>query len=71
MRKYAKIEGMSCEHCATRITHALCEIDGISDVHVILKKNTAIFNCDSDVCNQEVIDIIESLGYIVKEVDWE
>ncbi len=71
MRKYAKISGMTCEHCASRIEHALCEIDGISDVHISIRKQMAVFDCDADVSNQEIIDVIESVGYVVKEVDWE
>lgn len=71
MKKYAKITGMSCEHCVARVTNALCEIEGISYVHVNLKKGIAIFDADEDVKNQEIIDAIEDAGYDVKEVDWE
>lgn len=71
MKKYVKIKGMSCEHCVARVTNALNEIDGISYVHVNLKKEIAIFDAHEDVQNQEIIDAIEDAGYEVKEVDWE
>lgn len=71
MKKYAKIIGMSCEHCVSRVTHALNDIDGISYVQVSLKNQIAIFDADEEVKNQEIIDALEDLGYEVKEVDWE
>ena len=71
MKKYAKIKGMSCEHCVARVTNALNEIDGISYVKVNLKKGIAVFDADEDVKNQEIIDAIEDAGYEIKEVDWE
>jgi copper chaperone CopZ len=71
MRKYAKIGGMTCEHCASRIIRALSEIEGISNVEIDLKKQVAVFEADAEVNNQEIIDMVEGEGYEVKEVDWE
>ena len=71
MKRYAKIIGMSCEHCETKVTHALNDIEGVSYVHINIKKGIALFDADEDVKNQEIIDAIEDAGYDVIEVGWE
>lgn len=35
------VTGMTCEACASTVTKALKKVDGVSDVKVDLKKNTA------------------------------
>ncbi len=71
MKKYVKIKGMSCEHCVARVTNALKEIEGISYVHVNLKKEIENFDAHEDVQNKEVNEAIEDAGYEIKEVEWE
>jgi copper ion binding protein len=71
MKKYVKIGGMNCGHCVSSIEHVLGQIEGISNIEVDLRKQTAVFDADTEVNNQEIIDMIESAGFEVKEIDWE
>ncbi|HEX3015347.1 MAG TPA: heavy metal translocating P-type ATPase [Desulfobacteria bacterium] len=60
------IVGMTCEHCVKRVTKALQNIAGISDVHVSLQENKATFCYDpAQVTLNQVQAAIEDAGYEV------
>jgi len=56
------IEGMKCQNCANRIDNELNSIQGINS-KVSLKEKTVIVKADHNVIDQEIIDIINHLGY--------
>lgn len=68
MEKRMKIEGMSCDHCATRIEEKLSQLDGIYSIKVDLENKEAILKINKSIENATLKKIVEDLGYIVKEI---
>ena len=63
-----KIEGMSCDHCASRVRKALEEIEGVSGAEVSLKEGCAHVHYDPDIAEIEAIrGKIREVGYEVTE----
>ncbi|MCL2669212.1 MAG: heavy-metal-associated domain-containing protein [Syntrophaceae bacterium] len=62
-----KIEGMSCQHCATAVTRVLCGIEGIRDVQVDMAKGEAAFQEEKPVDRALLRERIEKLGYVLAE----
>ena len=63
-----KVDGMMCMHCVNRVTTALNEIEGVSNVSVDLKKKTATFEKDSSVTVEIIKSAIENAGYKLTKV---
>ena len=63
-----KIEGMTCEHCASSVTRALKEVRGVSSAWVDLKKGEA-FVTGGDLDISLLGEAVESLGYKVTGSD--
>ncbi|OAQ20860.1 heavy-metal-associated domain-containing protein [Thermosulfurimonas dismutans] len=62
-----RISGMSCEHCAMRVTKALSGLSGVTDVKVDLKSGTATFEKPESVTLEDVARVIEEAGYRVEK----
>ena len=62
--KVAKIEGMHCEHCYTRVSNVLNSIDGISAV-VHGKRGEAVIKIGKEIDDEVIISAIEKLDYKV------
>lgn len=58
-----KVEGMSCNHCADKVTKALESLDDIKKVKVNLKNNIVTILSDKELNLKVVEDTINSLGY--------
>lgn len=61
------IEGMTCEHCRTRVESRLNALDGVS-AKVKLKKKTAFVNMEKDVSDELLKRTVENAGYEVVEI---
>lgn len=61
------VDGMSCEHCKTRVENALNEMAGIS-ARVNLKKKEAYVSMDRQVDNDIIKRTIENTGYKVTSI---
>lgn len=61
------IQGMTCSSCATHIKEAVAIMDGVNYVDVSYEDASAQvnINCNNDV--NDIITVIESLGYEAKE----
>ena len=57
------IEGMSCQHCVTRVQKALQNVPGVMSVKVDLKKGEAEVTVKDDVLSQDLISAVENAGY--------
>ena len=68
MKREIKIEGMSCAHCVKRITDALLKIEGVTNVDIDLEKKTALVE-SNNVSSEVLTNLIDDLGYDVKEVN--
>ena len=58
-----KVEGMSCNHCADKVTKALESLDDIKKVKVNLKNNSVTIFSDKELNLKVVEDTINSLEY--------
>lgn len=58
-----KVEGMSCNHCADKVTKALESLDDIKKVKVNLKNNIVTILSDKKLNLKVVEDTINSLEY--------
>lgn len=61
------VEGMTCNHCKSRIESRLNAIDGVS-ARVNLKKKTALVSMEREVSDQQIREVIENAGYQVAEI---
>lgn len=68
MKKIILIEGMCCEHCATRVEKALSAVSGVVSADVKLKKNLAVVRSREEISDEEIKKVIEEAGYKVTEI---
>lgn len=61
-----KIKGMSCGHCVASVTQALKNIDGITDVEVVLEKGEASYTETSPVPLETIKNAISGIGFEVE-----
>ncbi len=65
MKKTISIEGMSCGHCSGRVTKALQELDGVTDVVVNLEAKNATLEASEAVTDALLKETVEDAGYDV------
>jgi copper chaperone len=63
--KTIKIKGMSCQHCVMAVARALNAIDGIENVQVDLKTETASYDETRPLDMELIKDAIKKAGYDV------
>ncbi|MEG2787712.1 MAG: heavy-metal-associated domain-containing protein [Romboutsia sp.] len=69
MKKKLLIHGMSCGHCVNHLATALTEdIDGIEVIEISLENKFAIINMSEKVLEKDLKDLIEELGFELKEI---
>ncbi|MCD4714295.1 MAG: heavy-metal-associated domain-containing protein [Clostridiales bacterium] len=68
MKKIIAIEGMSCGHCAGRVTDALGKIDNVDNVNVNLVEKTATVELSQDVNDIQLKEAVQDVGYVVTEI---
>lgn len=67
MNKTLIIKGMSCRHCAMRVEKALNKINGV-EATVNLESRTAKLSLTEPVSEQQIIDVVNDVGYEVVEI---
>ncbi len=68
VKKILSVEGMSCEHCAKRVTEALEKVEGVKKVKVDLKKKSAVVELEGEVGDQTLTDAVVGAGYEVTSI---
>lgn len=68
MKKLITVEGMCCEHCASRVEKALSAVSGVVSADVKLKKNLAVVRSRDEVSDDEIKKVIEEAGYKVTDI---
>ncbi|EGO64837.1 heavy-metal-associated domain-containing protein [Acetonema longum] len=58
-----KISGMKCARCAARVENALLSLPGVEQAKVDF--STATASVEGDVSQDQVVTVIETLGYDV------
>lgn len=61
------VEGMHCEHCASRVKSELEKIDGIGSVKVNINKKLVTIYSKKELDISFLKKKIEDLGYMVKD----
>ena len=69
VRSDIAVDGMTCAACSNRIQRKLTRLDGVSYAQVNFATGRATVVRDSAVLDQQLFDVIESLGYSVIEED--
>lgn len=61
------VEGMMCAGCENRVKSALGEIEGVAEVIANHENGTVVVKTTKEVKREELAEIIENLGFDVKE----
>lgn len=61
------VEGMMCAGCENRVKTALSEIDGVVEVVANHENGTVLVKMSKEVSKENIAEIIENLGFDVKE----
>ncbi len=69
MKTIVNIEGMCCEHCASRVEKALSTVHGVVSADVKLKKNLAVMRSREPLSEEEIKKAVEDAGYKVTSVE--
>ena len=62
-----KVEGMVCNGCENRVQNALKNIDGVENVVADHTTGTVTVTSKNEVAESTIKDIIEDIGFEVKE----
>lgn len=65
--KTAVVEGMTCDHCKSRVENAVNGIDGAA-AKVNLKKKEAVISMEREISDDEIRTAIEKAGYHVTQI---
>lgn len=69
MRKKLMIEGMSCNHCVNHLNTALSDdINGVKVIEISLEDKFAIVDIDDNVNLNKLNELIEELGFELKDI---
>lgn len=68
MKKIIEIDGMHCEHCASKVTNALLEINEIKKAKVNLKKKNAVIVLENNVSDEEIERKVSTAGFKVTNI---
>jgi copper chaperone len=68
MTKTIFIEGMTCNNCVRHVETALSELAGVTSIKVDLAEKKAVIMTTQEIADQEIISVIDDIGYKVKEI---
>ena len=57
------VSGMTCGHCVSSVTEELTELDGVTDVSVVLDSGAVTVTSDRDLGRDEVRAAVTEAGY--------
>ena len=64
MKKKYNVTGMMCASCQANVNHAVCKIDGVTNVNVSLLANNMVVEYDESKVNDDtIIEAVEKIGY--------
>ena len=62
------VDGMSCEHCETRVREAINDLPGMAAARVSHKKGVVVINGERTIDEAEICAAIKKAGYMVREI---
>ena len=66
-KQVVKIEGMHCEHCASKVEGCINSIPEVKKVKVNLAKQEAIITADENIDLAKIKDSLKETNFNVKE----
>lgn len=57
------VSGMTCEHCSSKVTQALKNIDGVDEVTVDLASGTVDIDHSQDIAAEDIKAAVEGAGF--------
>jgi copper chaperone len=57
------VSGMTCGHCVSSVTEELTELDGVTDVSVVLDSGAVTVTSDRELGQDEVEAAVTEAGY--------
>ncbi|MCS7483080.1 heavy-metal-associated domain-containing protein [Umezawaea endophytica] len=57
------VSGMTCGHCVSSVTEELTELDGVTDVAVVLDSGAVTVTSDRELGQDEVKAAVTEAGY--------
>ena len=69
MKKIIHVDGMCCDHCASRVEKALSAVPGVVSADVKLKKNLAVVRSREDIPDDKLTEVIVDAGYSVSSIE--
>lgn len=69
MKKVISVDGMCCEHCASRVEKALSALSGVISADVKLKKKIAIVRSREEISDEDIKKVISDAGYTVISIE--
>lgn len=66
MKEAYKVEGMTCNHCATHVTEALETVDAVKSAKVSLKKQEVIIKTEEAVDFEILQTAVADAGYTLR-----
>jgi len=67
-KKIVCIDGMKCNHCASKVENALSSIEGVSKVKVSLDKKQAVVTYKDTLNDEDVKRKINELDFNVTDI---
>jgi copper chaperone len=62
-----RITGMHCSGCVRSVTNALLRVEGVKEVEIFLKENSARVQFEENLASIEKMDAeLNALGYFIK-----
>ena len=68
MKKIITVEGMSCEHCKSRVETALQQVEGVTGAKVNLKEKTATISMKDEIADNVLTDAVSAIGFKPVEI---
>ena len=68
MKRTITIEGMTCNHCTSRVNKNLTAVAGVKAVQVDLATGTAVVESDDSVTDAMLKETVEDSGYDVIKI---
>ncbi len=63
MKKKFDIKGMTCASCQAHVFNAVSKLDGVSNVNVNLLKNSLELDCNNNISDTDIVNVVNNAGY--------
>lgn len=61
-----KVPQMNCNHCVSKITNFLQEVNGVTEIECLLASKEVTVGFQSPASKEQIIEVIEDCGFEVE-----